>query len=345
MNKVSVVLGATGQDGALLCKKLLESGETVFGTYRRGGADKFWRLKELGIFDAISFIETHVEDAASIAELFQKTAPKALYVLAGQSYVADSFLSPDTVFKANLHGVLNVLNGLRYFAPECRTFFASSSEIFGATNNDLLLNERSPTMPQNPYGISKLAALHLVRNFREAHDLPICSGILFNHESFLRGRQFVTRKITFNLARLRMEGGDPMRLGTFDSSRDWSDAEDTINAIVKMNFLSKPQEAVVAAGKLTSLRSVLLTAADYCGFSPVFEGVGRSEVLADSVTGRPLAVLDDKYLRPKDTAPLAGDSSLLRSITTWSPEHTFDETVRKMCEKDIWRWGKGFIHV
>jgi GDPmannose 4,6-dehydratase len=342
---VAVVLGATGQDGALLCKCLLDAGFEVFGTYRRGGGDKFWRLNELGISETVKFFEVHIEDATSLTELVRIAKPQVLYALAGQSYVADSHQSPETVFKANLYGTINVLNCLRFFAPECKAFFASSSEIFGVSEPGKFLNEESRTVPQNPYGISKLASMHMVRNAREVYGLPVSSGIMFNHESHLRGRQFVTRKISFNMARLSVHGGDPVLLGTFDAARDWSAAEDVIDAILKMNSIGQPGEFVIASGQLTSIRELLLISAEACGFNAIYQGDGRDEKLIDTRTGVTLAALDEKYLRAKDTAPLSGDSTRIREVTGWEPKISFDDVMRKMCRVDISRWKKGRVHV
>jgi GDPmannose 4,6-dehydratase len=218
--KTALILGVTGQDGAHLAADLLGQGWKVYGGFRRGHATKLWRLEELDILDQLNLVNLNLHEPHQVIEVISQLQPDRLYHLAGESFVADSFQQPRSIIETNTLGTLNVLEAIRIFSPETRLFFASSAEVFGVANGGGLLDEQSPSRPINPYGISKLAAQQLVGVYRERHGLHAVCGIMFNHEGPLRARNFVTRKITFHLARLSMDGGPPMQLGAFNAARD-----------------------------------------------------------------------------------------------------------------------------
>ena len=272
-------------------------------------------------------------------------APDEIYHLAGHSMVADSFKHPGVTIQANTLGMLNVLEAVRLTAPKARLFFASSSEVFGECPPGTRLNEGSPQRPSNPYGVSKLAAQHLVRLYRETYGLFACSGMLFNHEGPVRARQFVTRKIVYNMVRLKNAGGKPMQMGEMDSARDWGAAEDYVKAMTLMLAADLPEDMVVATGRLTTARDFLRIAAEAVGFQPVFEGFGLDEVCTDAQTGLELARVSDKYLRRHPTPPLVGDASRLEALTGWQPEKGIEDIIMDMIGADQARFEEGITNV
>lgn len=343
--RIAFVTGVTGQDGAHLAAHLLRDGWCVYGGFRRGSSNKTWRMESLGILKKIKLIEYQLGEPQHMTEIMQDLRPDHIYHLAGDSFVADSFKYPGVTLETNTHGTLNLLEAMRINVPESRLFFASSSEIFGRSDLTEPCNETTPCFPTNPYGISKLAAQHLVRLYRESYGLFVCSGILFNHEGPLRSRQFVTRKITFNIARLKVSGGPPMQLGNIDAARDWGASQDYVEAMRAMLGQSKARDMVVASGRLTTIRDFLVTAAKVAGYDPVFEGNGLEEICVDRKSGVRLAEVSERYFRPHDTPSLVGDPAFLESTTGWRREQSLDEMVTEMVRADIDRWKKGVTNV
>jgi GDPmannose 4,6-dehydratase len=345
-NKKRVLItGITGQDGAYLANHLLRDGYKVYGGFRRGSSNKTWRLDHLGITSKVQLVECQINELQNLIEIFKDAQPDEVYHLAGESFVADSFKHPGVTLEANVHGVLNILETIRLIKPDTRLFCASSSEVFGQNKNSEALNEASVTRPKNPYGISKLAALHLVRLYREQHGLPVCSGILFNHESPLRSRSFVPRKITYNLARLKKEGGLPVDLGDLNASRDWGAAEDYTAAMRLMLGLENLEDLVIASGRLTTVRDFFGLAAKVCGFDPVFEGSGVEEFCVDKKSGLKLAQVSKKYFRPHDTHIGKGDPTRVKTLTGWEGTRNLETLVEEMARADIDRWNKGMTNV
>lgn len=344
-NKVALVLGVTGQDGSYLAQHLLGQGYTVYGGFRRGSSNKMWRLDFLDIVKQVKLVECQIAEVQNLIEVMQQVQPDEIYNLAGESFVADSFKYPGVTLDINTHGMLNVLEAVRIAAPQARLFFASSSEVFGRDGDDHTLIEDSRCRPSNPYGISKLAAQNFVRLYRERYGLFACSGILFNHESPLRGRAYVTRKISFNMARLKIEGGEPVRLGDLSASRDWGYAADYVKAMHSMLSMDEPEDLLIATGHLTTVRDFLTFAAKAAGFSPVFEGSGIDEVCIDKNSGNKIACVSEKYFRPYDTVPLLGDATRLRDRTGWTPEKNIEGMIEEMVHADIVRWEHGVTNV
>jgi GDPmannose 4,6-dehydratase len=343
--KIALITGVTGQDGAHLASRLLEDGWTVYGGFRRGSSNKTWRINFLGIADRVKLVECQLNELQNIIEVIQSVKPSHIYNLAGESFVADSFKYPGVTFEVNTLGTLNVLEASRLVAPEARLFCASSSEVFGPPKSAHLLNETAVCAPSNPYGISKLAAQHLVRLYRDRYGLQACSGILFNHEGPLRGREYVTRKITFNVARLKTQGGPPMELGDLNAARDWGAAEDYVGAMQDMLEMEQPDDLVIATGHLTTVRQFLAMAATAAGFEPVFEHQGLKETCKDAKSGMMLALVSPRYFRSHDTQPLAGDSSRMRKLTGWKGSRSIGNLVEQMVCADIERWEKGITNV
>ena len=343
--KTAFITGVTGQDGAHLAARLLADGWQVYGGFRRGSSNKTWRMDALGITKKLKLVECQLSEQQNLIEILRAVQPDEIYNLAGESFVADSFKYPGTALQANTHGSLNLLEAARLVSPHSRMFFASSSEIFGTGNIGEPHNENSPCLPTNPYGVSKLAAQKFAGMYKRAYDLFCCSGILFNHEGPLRGREFVTRKITFNMARLKIEGGDPVELGNLDSARDWGAAEDYVNAMTVMLRQNTPQDMIIASGKLTTVRKFLTIAARAAGFDPIFDGEGDKEVCIDRITGKKIAEVADRYFRPNDTPPIVGDPTLIETTTPWQRQIELEQMISAMVEADIKRWKQGITNV
>jgi GDPmannose 4,6-dehydratase len=344
-NKTALILGVTGQDGAHMAHFLLERGWIVYGGFRRGITGKTWRLDDLGITDKVRLTNIDIGEPYQLIEAFRNIHPDHIYHFAGESFVADSFNHPKVTLDVNAIGTLNVLEAMRATVSEARLFFASSSEVFGRNKTQEPLDEASELHPSNPYGISKLTAQHLVRLFRETYGLFTSIGILFNHEGPLRARSYVTRKITYNLTRLRMENGAPMELGQFNAARDWGSAKDYVQAMHSVLELDSPGDFVFATGRLTSIRGFLGIAAAAAGFEPTFENSGANEICYDRKGGMKLAQVSQRYFRPFDTPPLTGNASRLREKIGWSGSRPIESIAQEMIEADLHRWRKGIFNV
>ena len=279
-----------------------------------------------------------------MVDVLTSVKPNHIYHFAGESFVADSFIHPVTTIQTNTLGTLHVLEAIRHTLPKAKLFFASSSEVFGNVNIGEALNENSLVRPSNPYGISKLTAQQLVRMYRETYDLDATVGILFNHEGPLRGRNFVTRKISYNIARLKIHNDDAFELGSLSASRDWGAAEDYTKAMM-MALEVEVDDYVFATGKLTSVREFLKFSAIAGGFDPIFEGVGVSEICVDKPTGRLLAQVSERYFRPFDTSARMGDASKLMYNTQWQGSRSVEKLATEMVLTDIERIKKGITNV
>jgi GDPmannose 4,6-dehydratase len=338
------ITGVTGQDGAHLANLLLSKGYNVSGGFRRG-TNKFWRLDYLGITEKITLIEFQLSEPQSILAILQEGQFDEIYHLAAESFVADSFKYPIVTLEANTHAVCNMLEAARLVSPNSRMFFASSSEIYGSGQASNILSEMTPPNPSNPYAISKLAADHFVRLYRETYGLFVCSGILFNHEGPLRGRQFVTRKITYNLARLKIKGGDPLVLGNLNAGKDWGSAVDYVEAMRLMLSSDKAQDYIIATGKLSTVRDLLRLGAISAGFQPIFEGEGVNEICKDVDTGLIIAEVSERYFRPFDTPAMIGDSSKIEIELGWRKNSNLEQMISEMVSADINRWKIGDTNV
>lgn len=345
MKKIALITGVTGQDGAHLAAHLIRDGWRVYGGFRRGSSSKTWRLEALDIANKVELVEFQLSELQNIVETFQAIQPEHVYNLAGESFVADSFKYPGVTLEVNTHGTLNILDAARLVLPDAKYFFASSSEVFGRNDARGKCNEMTACRPSNPYGISKLAAQNLVSLYRDSYSLFSCSGILFNHEGPLRGRQFVTRKISFNLARLKVKGGPPIELGNMNAARDWGAADDYVEAMRAMLSMPNAEDMVIATGALTTVREFLHRAATSAGFDPVFQGEGISEVCIDKKSGMRLAEVSERYFRPYDTMAMYGDPSLIELKTGWQRSLSLEQMITGMVHADIKRWKQGVTNV
>lgn len=344
-SKTALILGVTGQDGALLAAQLLRDGFKVYGGFRRGHSSKLWRLEELGILDKLTMVNLNLHEPHQLIEAMKELRPTQVYHFAGESFVADSYQQPRSVIETNVLGTLNVLDAVRICAPEARVFFSSTAEIFEAPGTGQILTENSPTRPTNPYAISKLTAHNLMVMYRERHGLHTVCGIMFNHESPLRSRNFVTRKITYHLARLRLEGGAPMQLGAFDAGRDWGAAADYVQAIPLALTRTPAEDYIFATGKKTSVRDFLELAVAAAGFTAAFEGEGLAVTCRDAKSGLILATVSPKYFRPHDTPPLIGSPKRLQQATGFAGSRDVGAIAEDMVKADIQRRKIGMIHV
>lgn len=342
---IAFIAGITGQDGAHLADLLLKKGYEVYGGFRRGSLNKMWRLDFLQITNKLNLVEFRLDEPQHIINILKKLQPDEIYNLAGESFVADSFDYPCHTMEINTFGVINFLEAIRLVCPKSKTFFASSSEVFGYATEDEGLNEQSIRKPCNPYAISKLTADNFVRLYREKYGLFVCSGILFNHEGPLRSRHFVTRKITYNMVRMKTSDQRHFELGNLNASRDWGSAEDYVGAMKLMLEADTPVDFVISTGKLTTVREFLEISAKAVGFDPIFEGSDEHEVCIDKSSGILLAKVSPKYYRPFDTPSMLGDSSLIQKKLDWNVTKTVSEIVKSMVDADLDRRKKGITDV
>ena len=322
--KKALITGITGQDGSYLSELLLEKGYEVHGIVRRVAFEhpeaRMWRLRH--IIDRINIHGASMESYASIFDIISRVKPDECYHLAAQSFVSYSFEDEFSTINTNLNGTHYVLSAIKRQAPDCKFYFAASSEMFGRVK-ETPQNEDTPFHPRSPYGISKMAGFELTRNYREAYDLFTLSGILFNHESPRRGMEFVTRKISSAGAKIKLGIEKEIRLGNLDAMRDWGHARDYVEAMWLMLQQDEPEDYVIATGKSHSVREFLETAFNYVDLD-----------YQDYVS------IDDKLYRPSDVHILQGDASKASNKLGWSPSVKFEDLVREMVESDLGWYSK-----
>ena len=334
------ITGVTGQDGAYLARQLLEEGQTVIGGVRRSSALNTWRLEELGIADRITFVNFDLFDPGAIRKVLREHRPDEVYNLAAQSFVWLPFDQPHATFLADALAVVDILEAIREISPETRFYQASTSEMFGKVQ-EMPQTERTPFHPRSPYGVAKLAAHWQTLNHREAHGLFACSGIRFNHESPLRGPEFVTRKITIGLARLKAGEGGPLSLGNLDAKRDWGYAPDYVRGMRAMLTAESADDYVLATGETRSVREFATLAAEALGFAPEWQGEGVEERAVCTRSGQVLATIDPRLHRPAEVDILLGDPSRAAQQLGWSPDLRFEALVERMAAADMDRVNAG----
>lgn len=329
-----LITGISGQDGAFLARRLLEQGHEVHGAMRRGSTAKTGRLYELGIREKVKYCTLEVTEFANVQNILNEIRPDYIYNLAAQSFVADSFQFPHYTSSVNYMGVLNILEAIRILKLDTRLYQASTSEMYG----DVLekpQTERTPFNPLSPYAVSKLAAHSLVVNYRQAYGLFATSGILFNHESELRGLEFVTRKITSWLAGIKLQGKEAMPLGNLSSVRDWGYAPEYTDMMIKMLAHDEPDDFVISTNTEFTVRDFLFMAAQEVGFDLLSEGEGGEEKCFDRKTGKLIAYVDPRYYRASDVVYLRGDNSKAQKVLDWKPEVLVPEIARRMAIHDL----------
>lgn len=336
MAKKALITGIRGQDGAYLAKLLLKKGYEVWGADRRSGDSSWWRLRELGVAADISFVYMDLMEQTNVIDVIKKIRPDEIYNLAAQSFVSASFEQPYVTTEVNALGVLRLLEAIRYFSPETRFYQASTSEMFGKAQT-VPQNEKTPFYPRSPYAISKLYAHWMTVNYREAYGLFTCSGILFNHESPLRGLEFVTRKITYGVARIKHKLQDKIVLGNLNARRDWGYAKDYVEAMWLMLQQDQPDDYVIASGKNYSVREFAEMAFRAVDIEIVWEGEGVNEKGRDAKTGRILVEVSPEFFRPAEVDILLGDASKAKEKLGWEPKTSLEELVQIMVEADLKR--------
>jgi len=341
MSKCALITGITGQDGAYLAEWLLHKGYEVHGIKRRASSFNTDRIDHLYEDPHASDVRLRLHygdltDATNVLRIIQAVQPDEIYNLAAQSHVQVSFETPEYTANADGLGTLRLLEAIRILRLERRTRFyqASTSEMFGLVA-ETPQSERTRFHPRSPYGVAKLYAHWITVNYREAYGLYACSGILFNHESPLRGETFVSRKITRGLTRITNGLQKCLYLGNLNARRDWGHARDYVEAQWLMLQQDEPRDYVIATGRQHSVREFVERAASHCNMRLEWRGEGSEEVGFDRRSGRTVVRIDPRYYRPAEVDSLLGDASRARSELGWTPRTDFDELVREMVEADL----------
>jgi GDPmannose 4,6-dehydratase len=334
--KTALVTGISGQDGAYLAALLLEKGYRVVGAARRSASGELWRLRELGVDDGVEVLDLELAEYSNVEDVIRSVEPTEVYNLAAQSFVKASFDMPVFTSDVNALGVLRILEAIRRYAPQARFYQASTSEMFGKVRRTPQ-DEDTPFHPRSPYGVAKVFGHWATVNYREAFDLFAVSGILFNHESPLRGQEFVTRKITMAVARRIAGAPQPLRLGNLDSKRDWGFAGDYVRAMWKMLQVDDPADYVIATGETHSVRDFVTKAYEAGGIQLEWEGVGAKERGISVTDGDVVVEVADEFFRPAEVDVLIGDASRAQRDLGFAPSVSFDELVGMMVRRDIER--------
>ncbi len=336
--KSAIITGITGQDGAYLAQLLLDKGYRVYGTFRRTSSVNLWRIEELGIADhpELRLVEYDLTDLSSSIRLLQQSQAREVYNLAAQSFVGVSFDQPLTTAQITGIGPLNLLEAIRIVDPTIRFYQASTSEMFGKVQS-MPQNEATPFWPRSPYGVSKLYAHWSTVNYRESYGIFGCSGILFNHESPLRGREFVTRKITDTVAKIALGQLDCLMLGNIDARRDWGFAREYVEGMWRMMQADEPDTYVLATGRTETVRDFVQLAFKAVGRDIVFSGEGEAEIGVDAASGETVMRIDPRFYRPAEVDLLIGDASYAREKLGWAPQTSLETLCEMMVQADLRR--------
>jgi GDPmannose 4,6-dehydratase len=315
--KRAFITGITGQDGSYIAEYLLEKGYAIYGMVRRSSSQHFGRIQH--IFDRVELIEGDLTDQSSLDDAIKTIAPDEIYNLASQSFVPTSWNQPVLTMDVTGAGVTRMLEAIRKHKPDAKFYQASTSEMFGKVQ-ETPQNERTPFYPRSPYGVAKVYAHWITINYRESYNIFACSGICFNHESPRRGLEFISRKVTDGVARIKLGLADKLRLGNLEARRDWGFAGDYVQAMWLMLQQDQPEDFVIATGKSHSVRDLVETAFGYVGL-PV----------------EPYVVVDPKLFRPAEVDILVGDASKAKAKLDWTPTLSFNEMIGMMVEADLKR--------
>ena len=333
--KKALIFGITGQDGSYLCRFLLEKGYQVHGVKRRSSSLNTYRIDDIyeDFHDSKNFFLHYgdLSDGQSIFQLVNNIKPNEIYNLAAQSHVAVSFELPEYTMMVNAIGTLKILESIKNINSKIRYYQAGTSEMFGSSPPPQ--NEKTIFHPRSPYAIAKLSAHWLTVNYRESYNLYACNGILFNHESPVRGETFVTRKITRALARIKLGLQDILYIGNLNAKRDWGHAKDFVEAQWKIMQLDDPDDFVIATGEQYSVRNFIDCAAKYLGMNINWRGTGIGET--GSLNGREIIKVDSRYYRPSEVESLLGDFSKAKEILDWTPKIKFHQLIKEMIEEDL----------
>jgi GDPmannose 4,6-dehydratase len=341
--KKAIITGITGQDGAYLAQLLLEKGYIVYGAYRRTSSINFWRIEELYVnkHPDLHLVEYDLTDLSASIRLLQNTGATEVYNLAAQSFVGVSFDQPITTAEISGIGPVNLLEAIRIVNSEIRFYQASTSEMFGKVQA-IPQVESTPFYPRSPYGIAKLYAHWMTINYRESYGIFGASGILFNHESPLRGREFVTRKITDSMAKIKLGQLEVMELGNLDAKRDWGFAKEYVDGMWRMLQADKPDTYVLATNRTETVRDYVTMAAKAAGLELTWQGVAENEIGVDTKTNKTLVRVNPKFYRPAEVELLIGNPEKAKLELGWEPKTTLEQLCQIMVEADIRRNEAGF---
>ncbi len=341
--KKAIITGITGQDGAYLAQLLLEKDYQVYGTYRRTSSVNFWRIDELGIHDHpnLRLVEYDLTDLGANIALLQKAQPDEIYNLAAQSFVGVSFDQPSTTAQITGIGALNLLEAIRLVNRKIRFYQASTSEMFGKVQAVPQV-ESTPFYPRSPYGVAKLYAHWMTVNYRESYDIFGSSGILFNHESPLRGGEFVTRKITDSVAKIKLGKLDCMELGNLDAKRDWGFAKEYVEGMWRMLQADEPDTFVLATKRTETVRDFVRMAFKGAGIAVDFKGSAENETAVDTASGKTVMRVNPRFYRPAEVELLIGNPAKAKAQLGWAPETTLEQLCQMMVDADLRRNQQGF---
>ncbi|MEN9336895.1 MAG: hypothetical protein RLZZ500_1882 [Bacteroidota bacterium] len=343
--KNAIITGITGQDGAYLTQLLLQKGYKVFGTYRRSSSMNFWRLEELGVLNHpnLSLVEFDLNDITSCIRLLETCQPDEFYNLAAQSFVGVSFDQPIYTAQASGIGALHILEAIRMVNKKIKFYQASTSEMFGKVQ-EIPQTENTPFYPRSPYGFAKLFAHWATVNYRESYDMFAVSGILFNHESPLRGKEFVTRKITDTVAKIHLGMAQTLELGNLDAQRDWGFAGEYVEGMYKMLQTTEADSFVLSTNQTQSVRKFVEIAFENIQINIDWKGEGPEEKGFCASTGKELVSINPKYYRPAEVDLLIGDAQKAKELLGWIPQTSLHELCSMMVQADLTRnqHGKSF---
>ncbi len=336
--KKAVITGITGQDAAYLAELLLNKGYKVYGTYRRTSSVNFWRIEELGIKNHpnLELLEYDLTDLSASIRLLQHTEADEVYNLAAQSFVGVSFEQPITTAEITGIGPVNLLEAIRIVNHKIKFYQASTSEMFGKVQ-EIPQKETTPLYPRSPYGVAKLYAHWMVINYRESYDMFATSGILFNHESPLRGQEFVTRKITDSVAKIKLGKQDCLELGNMNAKRDWGFAKDYVDGMWRILQADEPDTFVLATNRTETVRDFVTMAFKAVDIQLEWKGSEENEIAIDVTTGKTLVKVNPKFYRPAEVELLIGDPEKAKSVLGWEPKTTLEELCSMMVKADLRR--------
>ena len=342
MTKRSFITGVNGQDGAYLSRLLLEKGHAVVGAVRNVSTANLARLQELGIAGDIELVDFELLEFGNAVRVFERARVGEIYNLAGQSYVGRSFEQPVYTGRVDAIAVTAMLDAVRTLDPKIRFYQASTSELFGMAM-ETPQTERTPFYPRSPYAAAKAYAHWIAVNYRESYGMHTVCGILFNHESPMRGQGFVTRKITLGLAKVRHRQLDVLELGNLEARRDWGFAGDYVDGMWRMLQREPAGDYVLATGETRSVRDFVTEAGRHLGFDIAWQGMGADEHGVDRASGRVIVRVNPQLFRPAEVDIVCGDASKARSELGWAPRTSFTDTVRLMAEADDRRVREGRV--
>ena len=334
MKKIAFITGISGQDGAYLADLLLSKNYQVLGADRRTSGPSLWRLEKLGIANEIEIVDCDLLEFSNLERIFKKYKISEIYNLAAQSFVASSFNTPIYTSKVNSLGVLSLLELIRNNDREIKFYQASTSEMFGNIK-EVPQNENTSFYPRSPYAISKLYSHWMTVNYREAYNIFACSGICFNHESPLRGSEFVTKKIVESLRKIQLDKLDCLYLGNIDSKRDWGYAGDYVEAMWLMLQANTPDDYVISTGETYSIRYFIETAAPFFNINLEWEGEGLNEIGINKNNNKIIVRISEKFYRPTEVDLLIGDSSKILKKLNWSNKTDIKSLIKMMVEYEI----------